>query len=119
MKTIQSAAGHSGGAGRSRLVIHPDDLQEVAEGMFQAAALVSITHAEPGNLPLFDHLSSIARKKGFQHADLILSLIQRPDHAACDKVLALVRDAITCMGGPGDFFDALDLISAPEAGSMQ
>jgi hypothetical protein len=114
MELTNHAAGHPVGAGRSRLVIHPDDLQEVAEGMFQAAALVSITHPEPGNLPLFDYLASIARAKGFQHGDLILSLIQRPDQAACDKVLALVRDAITCMGGPGEMFDCVDLISAPE-----
>lgn len=114
MNSIQNAAGHPGGAVRSRLAIHPDDLQEVAEGTFKAAALVSITHPDPSNLPLFEYLSSIARVKGFQHGDLILSLIQRPDQATCDKVMALVREAIECIGGPGEMFDAVDLITSPE-----
>jgi hypothetical protein len=118
MNTLQNAAGHPGGAGRSRLVIHPDELQEVAEETFKAAALLSVTEAKHGDLPLFDYLSAIARVKGFQHGELILSLIQRPDQAACAKVLALVREAIDCIGGPGEMFDCVDMISAPE-GSAQ
>lgn len=116
MNSLQNAAGHPGGAGRSRLVIHPDDLQECAEGLFTGAAKLAAVGVEPGDLPLFDHLSAIARAKGFQHCDLILSLIQHPGQAACEKVLALVRDAIICIGGPGEMFDCVDMISAPEGG---
>lgn len=114
MNINQNAAGQPGGAGRSRLVIHPSELQEVAEETFKAAALLSVTDVEPGDLPLFDHLSAIARVKGFQHGEVIVSLIQRPDQAAREKVLALVREAIACIGGPGEMFDCVDMISAPD-----
>ena len=117
MIPIHNAAGHPSGAGWSRLVIHPDDLQEVAKGMFQAAALVSITHPDPSNLPLFDHLCTVGREKGFQHGATILLLIQLPDQES--RVLALVRAAIALMGGRGEFFDALNLITSPETGRAQ
>jgi len=103
-----------GGTVRSRLVVHPDDLQEVAEGMFKAAAIITAaeTCTKADNLPLYEYLSTMARAKGFQHCGTILLLIQQPEQA--DRVRALIRDAIAAIGGPGEFFDVLDLITVPD-----
>lgn len=113
MQTILDPAFQSGGAARSRLIIPADELQSSAESVFKAAA--QITAAEtvtgPDDLPLYEYLSSIARAKGFQHCGTILLLIQQPEQAA--RVRALIRDAIVAIGGPGEFFDVLDLITLP------
>jgi hypothetical protein len=117
MQTILDAAFHPGGAGRSRLVIPADELQESAESVFKAAAQVAAGEAEEGDLPLFDHLATIARAKGFQHSDIILSLVLQAGSSHC--VRSLIQEAIVCMGGPGDFFDALDLATSPDVGGVQ
>jgi hypothetical protein len=114
MKPILDFIFQLGDAERSRFVVHPDDLQEVAEGIFKAAAMITAaeTCTEPDDLPLYEHLSSIARAKGFQHCGTILSLVEQPGQT--DRVDALIRDAIAAMGGPSDFFDTLDLITFPD-----
>jgi hypothetical protein len=117
MQTILDSAFEPGGAVRSRLIIPADELQSSAESVFKAAAQVAAGESEKGDLPLFDHLSTIARAKGFQHSSVILSLVLQAGSSHC--VRSLIQDAIACMGGPGDFFDALDLITAPEAGRAQ
>jgi hypothetical protein len=103
-----------GGTVRSRLVVHPDDMQEVAEGMFKAAAIITAaeTCTGPDDLPLYEYLSTIARSKGFNHCGTILALIEQPEQD--DRVQPLIRDAITAIGGPGEFFDVLDLITLPD-----
>lgn len=118
MKPILDFTFQPGDAERSRLVVHPDDLQEVAEVMFKAAAMITAaeTFTGPDDLPLYEHLSSIARAKGFQHCGAILLLVKQPGQT--DRVDALIRDAITAIGGPGEFFDVLDLITWPD-GSPQ
>jgi hypothetical protein len=112
MPTILDPAFQLGGAGRSRLIIPTDELQSSAESVFKAAAQLTAAGTEEGDLPLYVHLSAIARAKGFQHCAAILLLIQRPDQAA--RVLGLIREAIAAMGGPGDFFDVLDLLTFPD-----
>lgn len=116
MQTILDPAFQPGGAGRSRLIIPADELQESAESVFKAAAQITAAGTEEGDLPLYEQLSNIARAKGFQHCGTILLLIERPGQA--DRVRTLIRDAIAAMGGPGDFFDALDLITFPEGGAQ-
>jgi hypothetical protein len=118
MKPILDFNFQLGDAERSRLVVHPEDLQEVAEGMFKAAAMITAaeTCTGPDDLPLYEHLSSVARAKGFQHCGTILSLVEQPGQT--DRVDALIRDAIAAFGGPGEFFDVLDLITWPD-GSTQ
>ena len=117
MLAILNATYQPGTAGRSRLVIPEDELQCSAESIFKAAAQIAAGEGEEGDLPLFEQLSAVARAKGFQHSDIILSLVLQAGSSHC--VRSLIQDAIACMGGPGDFFDALDLITAPEAGRAQ
>jgi hypothetical protein len=116
MQTILDPAFEPGGAARSRLIIPADELQSSAESVFKAAAQITAAEADaapiPGDFPLYEYLSSVARAKGFQHCGTILLLIQRPDQAA--RVLALIREAIAALGGPGDFFDVLDLLTCPD-----
>ncbi len=114
MKPILDSTFQLGDAERSRLVVHPDDLQEVAEGMFKAAAMITAAETCTGldDLPLYEYLSTIARAKGFQHCGTILLLVEQPGQT--DRVDALIRDAIIAMGGPGEFFDVLDLITLPD-----
>lgn len=114
MKPIPDFTFQLGDAERSRLIVHPDDLQEVAEGMFKAAATITAagTCTGPDDLPLYEYLSTAARAKGFQHCGTILSLIKQPGQT--DLVNTLIRDAIAAIGGPGDFFDVLDLITWPD-----
>ena len=117
MLTILNAAYQPGSAGRSRLVIPTDELQYSAESVFKAAAQLAAGEREEGDLPLFEQLSAIAWSKGFKHCSVILSLALQPGASHC--IRSLIQEAITCMGGPGAFFDALDLITAPEVGGVQ
>ena len=117
MMTMQSVADLPAGAVRSRSIIPAEHIQHDAEVIFIAAGEIEQEVQANGQLQLFTDLLSIAVDKGFQDADILRSLIRSRVRTALMR--ELVRDVIEIMGGPGDFFDAIDLITWPDEGSMQ
>lgn len=117
MMTIQTVFDLPAGAVRSRSIIPAEHIQHDAEVIFIAAGEIEQEAQSNGQLQLFTDLLSIAVYKGFQDADILRSLIRRRMRTALMR--ELVREVIEIMGGPGDFFDAIDLITWPDEGSMQ
>ena len=117
MMTIQSVADLPAGAVRSRSIIPVEHIQHDAEVIFITAGEIEQEAQANGQLQLFTDLLSIAVDKGFQDADILRSLFQRRVQTAL--MHELVREVIEIMGGPGDFFDAIDLITWPDEGATQ
>ena len=117
MTTTQSVADLPAGAVRSRSIIPAEHLQHDAEVIFITAGEIEQEVQANGQLQLFTDLLSIAVDKGFQDADILHLLIRRQAKTALMR--ELVREVIDIMGGPGDFFDAIDLITWPDEGVTQ
>jgi dimeric dUTPase (all-alpha-NTP-PPase superfamily) len=117
MMTIQSVADLPAGAVRSRSIIPAEHIQHDAEAIFITAGEIEQEVQANGQLQLFTDLLSIAVDKGFQDTDILRSLIQHRVQTAL--MHELVCEVIEIMGGPGDFFDAIDLITWPDEGCMQ
>jgi hypothetical protein len=117
MMTIQSVADLPAGAVRSRTIIPAEHIQHDAELIFITAGEIEQEVQANGQLQLFTDLLSIAVDKGFQDADILRLLIRRQTKPALMR--ELVREVIEIMGGPGDFFDAIDLITWPDEGVTQ
>ena len=113
METNQIAAGLAAGAVPSRLIFPADRLQHAAETLFIGAGHIE-HELWPGQVRLFADLLTMATEKGFQDGDILRSLMRR--RADSDLVRELVREVIEIMGGPGDFLDAVDLITWPHEG---
>lgn len=113
METTKNAAELAAGAVPSRLVFPADQLQPAAETIFITAGQIE-HELWPGQVRLFADLLAMATEKGFQDADILRSLMRR--RADSDLVRELVREVIDIMGGPGDFLDAVDLITWPHDG---
>jgi hypothetical protein len=112
MMTIQSVADLPAGAVRSCSIIPAEHIQHDAEVIFIAAGEIEQEVQANGQLQLFTDLLRIAVDKGFQDADILRSLIRR--RLRTGLMHELVREVIEIMGGPGDFFDAIDLITWPD-----
>jgi hypothetical protein len=117
MMTIQSVADLPAGAVRSRSIIPAEHIQHDAEVIFITAGEIEQEVQANGQLQLFTDLLSIAVDKGFRDADILRLLIRRRVRTAL--MHELVREVIEIMGGPGDFFDAIDLITWPDEGCIQ
>jgi hypothetical protein len=116
MTTIQTFARLPAGAVRSRFIIPAEHLQHDAESIFIGAGQIE-RELQPYQVQLFADLLTIAADKGFCDADLLRSLIQR--RVAPALVRSMAREVIDIMGGPGDFFDVIDLITWPDEGCAQ
>jgi hypothetical protein len=117
MMTLREVADLPAGAVRSRSIIPAEHIQHDAEVIFITAGEIEQKVQASGQLQLFTALLSIAVGKGFQDADILRSLIRRRVKTAL--MHELVREVIEIMGGPGDFFDAIDLITWPDEGATQ
>lgn len=113
----QSVADLPAGAVRSRSIIPTEHIQHDAEVIFLTAGEIEQEVQAKGQLQLFTDLLSIAVDKGFQDADILRLLFQRRVRTAL--LHELVREVIEIMGGPGDVFDAIDLITWPHEGVTQ
>lgn len=111
MEATMIAAGLPAGAVPSRLVFPADRIQHAAETLFIGAGRIE-HELWPGQVRLFAELLTMAINKGFQDADILRSLIRR--RADTDLARELVREVIDIMGGPGNFLDAVDLITWPD-----
>lgn len=111
MQTIpEQAATLSCAVGRSRLIFPADELQHAAETILIGAGQIE-QELQDYQVHLFSDLVAIAIGKGFQDADILRSLITHRPTAAL--VRELTREVIDLFGGPGDFWDAVDLITWP------
>lgn len=117
MMTFQTVADLPAGAVRSRFIIPQDDQRQVAEVLLESAAFLAAEGVPYGQLRLFESLSDIARPKGFRHTAVLLSLVRQAAHST--RVRALCSEFVDVMGGPGDFLDAIDLITWPDEGCTQ
>lgn len=117
MMNFQSVADLPAGTVRSRSIIPAEHIQHDAEVIFITAGEIEQEVRSNGQLQLFTDLLSIAVDKGFQDADILRSLIRRQVRTALKR--ELVREVIEIMGGPGNFFDAIDLITWPDEGATQ
>lgn len=112
----EAAAILSGCAQRSRFIFPADGLQIAAEVIFIGAGEIE-NELQPYQVRLFHDLLCIAEGRGFRDADILRSLIQHRSNAWLK--LDLVREVIEIFGGAGDFLDAIDLITWPDAEAVQ
>ena len=113
MQTVQEfTAGLPTGVRRSRHIIPAEHQQGNAEAILIVAGEIEPDIQMPEQVHLFRDMMILAEGKGFGDADILRSLIRGRRQSALMR--QMVREVIDLLGGPGDFFDIIDMITWPD-----